>query len=437
MSSSSGVTPEHPQPPESPLDVLSRAASMVEEEESASSNISVGGASGEGEGEAGQSRNNRGVGGRGMGSPSSTSADASPPRVSPTQTSTRTACDRVPSFKERHPKFRKNCTPDYMVAADQASMHAKIGRQNSGGAAQSASASPPPAPDSPPSRLQIAEATTPPLDLHPRVSPPADVDSSKPEEQEGPLDFSMKKRRSASPPPPPPYRFTPLTAQRVTPQAAELTVKTSAVVPAVSRSLQPPPPPYPMAAILRPPPPSYESATIKHGFPTPEALRLAALELEERERVRKLRLQQEEEEEERRRQRMRKLAAEKAAKAAAVAAEKERPVKEITIITDSSADPSLDEHFRRSLGAKYQELFKDKEEEIEVEETKPRSPSPPPAAREDTSEPMDVTVDDDELKVTSTKNRDTEEEEEDDPQEGSEGFSGKQHLHVNNIRNID
>ncbi len=25
-------------------------------------------------------------------------------------------CERVPSFKERHPKFRKNCTPDYLVA---------------------------------------------------------------------------------------------------------------------------------------------------------------------------------------------------------------------------------------------------------------------------------------------------------------------------------
>jgi len=43
-----------------------------------------------------------------------------------------------------------------------------------------------------------------------------------------------------------------------------------------------------------------------------------------------------------------------------VQAEEKTKIKEITIITNSSADPLLDEHFRRSLGADYESLFKKK-----------------------------------------------------------------------------
>jgi len=40
--------------------------------------------------------------------------------------------------------------------------------------------------------------------------------------------------------------------------------------------------------------------------------------------------------------------------------EEKTKIKEITIITNASSDPLLDEHFRRSLGADYESLFKKK-----------------------------------------------------------------------------
>jgi len=67
-----------------------------------------------------------------------------------------------------------------------------------------------------------------------------------------------------------------------------------------------------------------------------------------------------------------------------------REVREITIITaDSSADPLLDEHFRRSLGANYENLFKKDKEEEDVEEedepmdTKEKAEDPVRAFKED------------------------------------------------------
>ena len=39
-------------------------------------------------------------------------------------------CERSPSFKERHPKFRKSSTPDYLLVADHA-RSIKLNRQSS------------------------------------------------------------------------------------------------------------------------------------------------------------------------------------------------------------------------------------------------------------------------------------------------------------------
>merc|ERR1712141_800283 len=51
----------------------------------------------------------------------------------------------------------------------------------------------------------------------------------------------------------------------------------------------------------------------------------------------------------------------------------DRKIREVTIITDSSADPLLDEHFRRALGEKnYESIFNNKKGEAMTAE--PKSP---------------------------------------------------------------
>lgn len=84
--------------------------------------------------------------------------------------------------------------------------------------------------------------------------------------------------------------------------------------------------------------------------------------------------------------------------------EVERVIREVTIITDSSSPDPFDEHFRRSLGANYESLFKDKQQ-------KRQQPSPPKSPSQSTEEPMEtnqVTVD----KSQSQVKEDDDEEEE-------------------------
>lgn len=127
--------------------------------------------------------------------------------------------ERSPSFKERHPKFRKSSTPDYMVALEAAR---SLKRQTSLQSDQSESRM-----DASPSPNNNAE------DL--------------------PLDMSIKKR-PASPPPPPPYRFNPL--RSTTPPSSHFR----------------PPPQYsastPSPPLTRPPPPSYEDSKVTCTYPT-------------------------------------------------------------------------------------------------------------------------------------------------------------------------
>ncbi|XP_040579490.2 uncharacterized protein [Lepeophtheirus salmonis] len=185
---------------ESPLDVLSRAATMVEKS-SISSNLK---------------QSDKG-------------------------------CERSSSFKERHPKFRKSSTPEYLLAAGNK-------RRNS-------------------------------REFHPL--PSSSEGEMETTDEEGPLDMSIKKR-DRSPPPPYPINFS------------------SGSPPSISlRDL--------------PPPPSYEVAISKRYS---DSLHRPGSTESNKEN------------------------------------EDTRPIREITIITDSCADPLLDEHFRRSLGANYKSLFK-------------------------------------------------------------------------------
>jgi hypothetical protein len=144
-------------------------------------------------------------------------------------------CERSSSFKERHPKFRKSATPDYIIAAR--GNHA-LKRQNS---------------------LQSDQS---------EVSSLMDTTANSPNNSSSddlPLDMSIKKR-PATPPPPPPYRFNPLRQHSPpgSPPASHLPILPSPVYKA--------PPPYPATpsppAAALPPPPSYEDSTIKCSYPS-------------------------------------------------------------------------------------------------------------------------------------------------------------------------
>ncbi|XP_059090264.1 mucin-2-like isoform X2 [Tigriopus californicus] len=286
--------------PESPLDVLSRAASMVES----------------------------------VSPTSSSSSGVSPPTKQP-------GCERTPSFKERiHPKFRKTTTPDYLMAADQArtnKLQHLYQRQNSGNTES----------------MVVNSSSNIPLALS-TLTDYANGRDSKPNDNDAPLDMSIKKR-SESPPPPPAYRFTPL---RRSPPLLRMDVPHIPLAVPPLYVAQAPPPPYPTQRTPSPPmvnvdnhlppPPSYESvnagrrlepvsfATVSSTTPTPPIPNADIAPTRETERVR-----------------------------------------EITIITNSNSDsdPLLDEHFRRSLGASYHNLFtKDKSEHSS---NSPQSPSSP------------------------------------------------------------
>jgi len=241
---------------ENPLDVLSRAATMVEK----SAEI---------------------IGGKVSPAPSS--------NLNKKHIPVGLQCiDRTSSFKERlHPKFRKSSTPDYLVALEVAR---SLKRQtNSISSIQS--------------DIQSENMDTMPNN-----------NSLQATHEDLPLDMSIKKRPATPPalPPPPPYRFKPQTGSPPT----HFMYKSPPPYPAT------PSPPTSLAPL--PPPPTYEDSTVKCTYPTkktPPAPPPPTL------------LHQEEE---------------------------KTKIKEITIITNSSSDPLLDEHFRRSLGADYESLFKKK-----------------------------------------------------------------------------
>lgn len=144
-------------------------------------------------------------------------------------------CERSPSFKERHPKFRKSSTPDYMVALDAARNLKRLSSLN-----QSENS---------------AEAQSEPMDTNAPVT-------------ELPLDMSIKKR-AATPPPPPPYRFNSLLRQSSPP------LPVNVVSPSPHFYKAPPPypatPSPPLVATPLPPPPSYEDSTVKCTYPSKQA----------------------------------------------------------------------------------------------------------------------------------------------------------------------
>lgn len=225
-------------------------------------------------------------------------------------------CERRPSFKERHPKFRKSSTPDYLLAAE-TMRSVKLSRQNSETSSDTS-----------------AVTTT----------------------EELPLDMSIKKPKKDSPPPPPPYRFTPL--RQHSPPNPSLSPGPNNNFNSSSSPLYKNPPPYPSVDSL-PPPPSYEDATVKCTYPTrnsPPPVAAVAPVLK-----------------------MTSNVEEKQPPFAAANNEEKRTVREITIITNSYADPLLDEHFRRSLGANYKSLFKKKDDEQQQIASSTSSPpvSPP------------------------------------------------------------
>lgn len=166
-----------------------------------------------------------------------------------------------------------------------------------------------------------------------------------------PLDMSIKKR-PASPPPPPPYRFNPL--RSTTPPSSHFR----------------PPPQYsastPSPPLVRPPPPSYEDSKVTCTYPTKTTPPPRILQ---------------------------------------EVPEEKTKIKEITIITNSSADPLLDEHFRRSLGADYESLFKKKtgsesEPPSSTESTPPKVPQQQQSSSDQSPKPQeDSTKVDDPVKA--------------------------------------
>merc|ERR1712212_84767 len=109
--------------PESPLDVLSRVATMVEK--SPTSPASAAAASSlESSSKSAVDASIANLSNK-YTSPNPTENNEfgsmhSPPHSSEENQSHNKKCERSPSFKERHPKFRKSSTPDYLLVADHA-----------------------------------------------------------------------------------------------------------------------------------------------------------------------------------------------------------------------------------------------------------------------------------------------------------------------------
>ena len=179
-------------------------------------------------------------------------------------------CERSPSFKERHPKFRKSATPDYMLAADQART-VKLQRQSSL-SETTAQAAVQRTPSPPTPEAMIPERIVFPPQQHIiQTEEDVNVDVVDEETEEGPIDMSIRRRS----PSPPAYKYTPL---RPRTEHLPLAPPPPAYVPV----LRPPPPPYPVsqsppissttptkADASLPPPPSYSEATVKCSYPSP------------------------------------------------------------------------------------------------------------------------------------------------------------------------
>ena len=241
-------------------------------------------------------------------------------------------CERSPSFKERHPKFRKSSTPDYLVVADH-TRTIKLNRQSSlsetskNNEHSSSSRNEPSFPSvdttistsdnthksdtsnqisSSSMRIDTSYSrvsSTCPFPIHrpafnasvyKQLKPnekesvhsrsehtfggnPMDQDphpSVEEEEEEGPIDMSIKKRSES--PPPSQFRYTPLTLSthenNLPKSPPESSIGSSSLLinrksPPLQKSLSQPsnalniaPPPSYSASIARPPPPPYPSS---------------------------------------------------------------------------------------------------------------------------------------------------------------------------------
>ncbi|XP_023336767.1 uncharacterized protein LOC111707836 isoform X2 [Eurytemora carolleeae] len=158
---------------ESPLDVLSRAATMVEAVNTSSA--------------------------RTPGRVLETSTTSTPGREDtenspPSQVTAR----RSSSFKEVHPKFRKHSAPEYLAQADTV-RSIKLSRQSSLSSSISSSSSQ----HCSSSHTTISEYSSNLADSS--LISNSSLDDSSPMD-DTPLDFSLKKR--SSPSPPPPYRYS-------------------------------------------------------------------------------------------------------------------------------------------------------------------------------------------------------------------------------------
>ena len=250
-------------------------------------------------------------------------------------------CERSPSFKERHPKFRKSSTPDYLVVANHTrtiklnrqSSLSETSKNNEHSSSRNDSAFPSVdtttlTSDNTSNSEQIKDkitsssmrtdtsysrvSSTCSFPIHNSIYNGSAYKQLKPnekettnsrsdhcfggrpmeqdppvsvveEEEEGPIDMSMKKR-SESPPPSPPFRYTPLTLPThennlpKSPPGSSSSLSCLAnnrKSPSMEKSLSQkshqisiaPPPSY-SASIARPPPPPYPSSP---SPPTPSS----------------------------------------------------------------------------------------------------------------------------------------------------------------------
>lgn len=311
--------------PESPLDVLSRAASMVES---------------------------------GSSSPEEPASprmiSASPPTGHPRLVSSS-------SFKEIHPKFRKHSQPvDYLLQAE-AIKTEKFHRQSS------------------------QESRSPPVSPPTMYTTP--FSATNPHLEEAPLDFSIRKR-SLSPTPPPPYKYSNPLRQHSPPayrssQSPPVNPTHLPVNPAPSYSRYPlhKPPAYPRTPSppTRPPPPTYEAAIASkpvspgtNGFSapttTPTFITLHArpsptssdsLTTTARPSV--------------------ICSASSVKKESSTPSQEDKEnnqsheldrgrKREVTIVEESGAGDLMEEHFRKSLGEDYSKLFKESDKKKDIKE---------------------------------------------------------------------
>lgn len=337
--------------PESPLDVLSRAATMVESGHSSSSDSEVS------------------------------------PRM---QTSPPTGLAvRSNSFKEVHPKFRKHSTPEYLTQADSVRTQ-KLQRQSS---LSSSHTSPPVSPPRMYKTLPNTSLEEAPLDFSIRKrnaspTPPPPYKYSNPLRQQAP----PISRSSQSPPlhtshlpvnpapayisfpqqRPPPYPRTPSPSDRRPPppsyEAAIASKPVTPVAPVNISRLQPPttsptyitlhPRPSPSTtagseyAVSSPPPCQSQSDLVAR----PSVICSAPSVKKESEKLTKFPSQENKENKD-------------------ITDLQRNRKREVTIVEESGAVDLMEEHFRKSLGEDYSKLFKESEKKKEPVESSKETPS--------------------------------------------------------------